>query len=238
MSNNAYNLRLQRTLFDNFFRAILQDENKRVIGNLTVIPNIPLNRSMVPEDAPQVPAVLLVIVDDADINKDNLIDFEERASYAILKRFSTEEIAFQQCFFYYPSPKYMGDCGTEEFPGAGFKLTRTLYDNYYGVYFVNNENTVVGDIKIVPVLPADRSMVPEDAPIVEPFLISVVNNVDGISKENIVSFEEDAGQALVNRFSNENVKFNHCHFYYPSPAFVFEQADAVGAVETAPETLN
>lgn len=236
MSNSAYNLRLQRTLFENFFRAILQDENKRVIGNLTVIPNIPLDRSMVPQDAPEVPAVLLVIVDDADINKDNLIDFEERASYAILKRFSTEEIAFQQCFFYYPSPKYMGDCGTEEFPGAGFKLTRTLYNNYYGVYFVNNENAVVGDIKIVPVLPADRSMVPEDAPIVEPFLISVVNNVEGISKENIVSFEEDAGQALVNRFSNDNVQFDHCHFYYPSPAFVFEQADAVEAA--APETLN
>ena len=63
--------------------------------------------SRVPEDAPSVPAYLLVIVDDADINKDNLIDFEERASYALLKRFSTEAISFQHCQFYYPSPAFI-----------------------------------------------------------------------------------------------------------------------------------
>ena len=49
----------------------------------------------------------MVIVKDADINKDNLIDFEERASYALLKRFSTEAIAFQHCQFYYPSPAFI-----------------------------------------------------------------------------------------------------------------------------------
>ena len=101
MSSGAYTLKLSRTLYNDTFRAQLLDENQQVIGHLRIVPGVPLDRSLVPEDAPSVPAYLLVIVDDADINKDNLIDFEERASYALLKRFSTEAISFQHCQFYY-----------------------------------------------------------------------------------------------------------------------------------------
>ena len=104
MSSGAYSLRLARTLYENVYHAMLYNENQQPIGDLEIIPNIPLDRSQVPEDAPEVPAYLLVIVKDADINKDNLIDFEERASYALLKRFSTEVINFQHCKFYHPSP--------------------------------------------------------------------------------------------------------------------------------------
>lgn len=107
MSSAAYSLRLARTLYDNVYHAMLYNENKQPIGDLEIIPCIPLDRSQVPEDAPEVAAYLLVIVKDADINKDNLIDFEERASYALLKRFSTEVVAFQHCKFYYPSPAFI-----------------------------------------------------------------------------------------------------------------------------------
>ena len=79
MSSGAYSLRLARTLYENVYHAMLYNENQQPIGDLEIIPNIPLDRSQVPEDAPEVPAYLLVIVKDADINKDNLIDFEERA---------------------------------------------------------------------------------------------------------------------------------------------------------------
>ena len=78
MSSGAYSLRLARTLYENVYHAMLYNENQQPIGDLEIIPNIPLDRSQVPEDAPEVPAYLLVIVKDADINKDNLIDFEER----------------------------------------------------------------------------------------------------------------------------------------------------------------
>ena len=107
MSSGAYQLRLVRTLYQNVYGCMLYNENQQPVGQLGIVPNIPLDRSQVPEDAPEVPAYLLVIVKDADINKDNLIDFEERASYALLKRFSTEEIAFQHCQFYYPSPAFI-----------------------------------------------------------------------------------------------------------------------------------
>ena len=87
MSSGAYTLKLSRTLYNDTFRAQLLDENQQVIGHLRIVPG--------------------VLVDDADINKDNLIDFEERASYALLKRFSTEAISFQHCQFYYPSPAFI-----------------------------------------------------------------------------------------------------------------------------------
>lgn len=107
MSSGAYSLRLARTLYDNVYHAMLYNENQQPIGDLEIIPTMPTDRSQVPEDAPEVPAYLLVIVKDADINKDNLIDFEERASYALLKRFSTEVVSFQHCKFYYPSPAFI-----------------------------------------------------------------------------------------------------------------------------------
>lgn len=107
MSNGAYQLRLMRTLYENVYGCMLYNENQQPIGKLEIVPSIPLDRSQVPKDAPVVPAYLLVIVQDADINKDNLIDFEERASYALLKRFSTEAISFQHCKFYYPSPAFI-----------------------------------------------------------------------------------------------------------------------------------
>ena len=74
MSSGAYTLKLSRTLYNDTFRAQLLDENQQVIGHLRIVPGVPLDRSLVPEDAPSVPAYLLVIVDDADINKDNQIN--------------------------------------------------------------------------------------------------------------------------------------------------------------------
>lgn len=107
MNSSAYSLRLVRTLYENVYRARLYNELKQPIGDLEIIPCIPLDRSQVPEDAPEVSAYLLVIVRDADINKNNLLEFEERTSYTLLKRFSTEVVTFQHCRFYYPSPAFI-----------------------------------------------------------------------------------------------------------------------------------
>ena len=107
MKQAAYTAKLSKTLYQNTYRCILSNENEEVIGTLRVVPGIPMDRSEVPENAPSVPPYLLVIVDDADINKDNLIDFEERTSYALLKRFSTEYYVPQHCQFYYPSPAFV-----------------------------------------------------------------------------------------------------------------------------------
>ena len=70
MSNGAYSLKLARTLYDNVYRCRLINDNQQPVADMRIVPSIPTDRSQVPEDAPVVPAFLLVIVDDADINKD------------------------------------------------------------------------------------------------------------------------------------------------------------------------
>ncbi|MBQ0107748.1 MAG: hypothetical protein KBS34_01220 [Phascolarctobacterium sp.] len=107
MTKAGYSLKLARTLYDNVYRCRLFNENNQPIGDLKIVPVIPTDRSMVPEDAPVVQAYLQAIVSDADINKDNLIDFEEKTSFALLKRFETEAVSFQYCEFYYPSPAFI-----------------------------------------------------------------------------------------------------------------------------------
>ena len=107
MKSNSYSVQLVRTLHDNMYRCRLLNENGEPIGDLKIVPVLPTPRDQVPADAPEVQAFLLVIVCDADINKDNLIDFEERTSLALLKRFATESISFQYCEFYYPSPAFI-----------------------------------------------------------------------------------------------------------------------------------
>ena len=105
--NTAYKVKLTKTLYANTYRCQLLNDNEEVLGHLRVLPGLPLERAQVPADAPILPFFLLVIVDDANIDKDNLIDFEERASYALLKRFSTETSSPQHCQFYYPSPAFV-----------------------------------------------------------------------------------------------------------------------------------
>ena len=105
--NTAYKVKLTKTLYANTYRCQLLNDNDEVLGHLRILPGLPLERAQVPENAPIVPFFLLVIVDDANIDKDNLIDFEERASYALLKRFSTETSSPQHCQFYYPSPAFV-----------------------------------------------------------------------------------------------------------------------------------
>lgn len=105
--NAAYKVKLTKTLYTNTYRCQILNDNEEVLGHLRVLPGIPLDRAQVPENAPSVPFYLLVLVDDANIDKDNLIDFEERTSYALLKRFSTETSSPQHCQFYYPSPAFV-----------------------------------------------------------------------------------------------------------------------------------
>ena len=53
-NNNAYNLQLAKTLFENTYAARVLNDNKDVIGKLRIVPCLPLDRSLLPADAPQV----------------------------------------------------------------------------------------------------------------------------------------------------------------------------------------
>ena len=100
-------MRITKTLYQNFFSVKLYNDNQQEKGRLRVTPALPLARILVPADAPVKPAYLVVIVEDAEIDKDNLLDFEEQTSLLLLKRFSTPEIVFGFCQFFYPSPAFI-----------------------------------------------------------------------------------------------------------------------------------
>lgn len=99
-------LRLARTLFNNFYRARIQDGNGEDVGQILIVPGLPLERSELPDNAPIGDPYLVVIVEDAKINKNSIIDFEEGVSRAVLARFTTETNSFNHCEFYYPSPAF------------------------------------------------------------------------------------------------------------------------------------
>ena len=49
------------------------------------------------------------------------------------------------------------------------------------------------------------------------------NQVFGRYLDNVVDFEEGVSRAVLGKFTTETTAFNHCEFYYPSPAFYFAQ---------------
>ncbi len=104
--SQSFNIRLARTLYNNYYRARLQGANGEEAGQLLIIPGLPLDRSQLPDYAPVANPFLLVIVEDANINKDNVVDFEENISRALLTKFKTETTVFSHCEFYYPSPAF------------------------------------------------------------------------------------------------------------------------------------
>ena len=85
-SYTVYNLRLARTLYNNFYRARLSDANGEDAGQILIVPGLPMDRSLVPPSAPEAKPYLLIIVEDANINKDNVVDFEEGVSRAVLDK--------------------------------------------------------------------------------------------------------------------------------------------------------
>ena len=100
-------LSVAKTLYHNTYRCTIKDEQDNIMGLLRIIPGLPLDRSEVPEDAPEVPPFLLVIVDDADITAESLLNFEENVSVNLLERFATETTRPKYCQFYYPSPAFV-----------------------------------------------------------------------------------------------------------------------------------
>lgn len=106
MQKSKLTLKVTKTLYHNTYRCMVQDEHGTVCAHLSIVPQFPLSREEVPENAPDVPPFLTVLVEDADIDQNNLIAFEENLSVALLDRFTTEHSAPHSCQFFYPSPAF------------------------------------------------------------------------------------------------------------------------------------
>ena len=76
-------------------------DKDKYIGTARVVVNVPLPPEALPENAPQVEAQLLVLVEDFDFGADKIINFETTLSDLLREKFRYE---IPHIFFYYPSP--------------------------------------------------------------------------------------------------------------------------------------
>lgn len=98
---------LARTLWFNTYRAKITNTADEYIATVRLVPTMPLERSEVPENAPVVDSYVLVLVEDAAVNDDQLVPFEEAVSNLLHKELAQLEFSPAMCHFFYPSPPHM-----------------------------------------------------------------------------------------------------------------------------------
>lgn len=97
-------VQLMQTLWENTYRAMITTENNEYLATLRLIVTVPQDRENVPEDAPEVPAQLFVLVEDSVMKVEDIIDFETEISAKLRKTFQE---SIPHVYFFYPSPKEM-----------------------------------------------------------------------------------------------------------------------------------
>lgn len=98
------NIRLQMmaTLWENTYRVIITGEKDEYVATVRAIVNIPLDPTMLPENAPTVDPQLLVLVEDFVFEAKDIIPFETSLAALLQERFKYQ---IPHVFFYYPSPE-------------------------------------------------------------------------------------------------------------------------------------
>ncbi len=100
-------LTLARTLWFNTYRAKVTNSADEPIATLRLVPALPLDRAEVPENAPVVKSYVLVLVEEAVVNDDQLVFFETAVSNLLHKELLQLEFTPAMCHFFYPSPPHM-----------------------------------------------------------------------------------------------------------------------------------
>lgn len=109
-------VRLAKTLWFNTYRAKVTDKNSDdYLATLRLVPTVPLDKSEVPENAPDVKSYILVLVEDAQIDDENLVAFESALADELQEELKKVKFQPESCQFFYPSPPHM--LGQEEEEG-------------------------------------------------------------------------------------------------------------------------
>lgn len=104
MDFDLFELHFSRTLWEGVYRAWVLDAEGMQVASLRVITCLPLDRSELPESAPEAAPVLLVTVDIAEIDPQEFMEWENSLALKILAKFSHQEPLPRECQFFYPSP--------------------------------------------------------------------------------------------------------------------------------------
>ena len=107
-------LKMAKTLWFNTYRGIFSDALGQYVAAVRIIPAIPLDRQEVPEDAPEARPYLTVLVEDATVPLDQLVEFETAATDVLLNTLAREPFKPEFVQFFYPNPSIESDEIDEE----------------------------------------------------------------------------------------------------------------------------
>ena len=97
-------LKVAKTLWFNIYRGAIHDATGEYVATLRIIPGMPLDRETVPADAPEARPYLIVIVEDATIDLNDLVHFESAVTDSLLQTLSRETFKPEFIQFFYPTP--------------------------------------------------------------------------------------------------------------------------------------
>lgn len=100
----AYTLKIAKTLWFNIYRGVISGAAGEYIATVRIIPGMPLDRQEVPEDAPEARPYLIVIVEDATIELNELVPFESAVTDSLLQALSRDTFRPEFIQFFYPTP--------------------------------------------------------------------------------------------------------------------------------------
>jgi hypothetical protein len=104
MENSTLRIQLARTLWHNAYRARVTGAGDDYMATLRLLPQLPLDRSEVPENAPDAKLYLIILVEDAPmLSEANLTDFEDGVSVAVMEELAKLSMYADSCQFVYPN---------------------------------------------------------------------------------------------------------------------------------------
>ena len=104
LNQDPYHIDLMRTLWENAYRGTVFDYKEQYVATIRLILSIPLDRSEVPENAPEVNPSVIVLIEDTILSPLEVVEFEQIMSKIITKKVSSEYFQPDRIMYFYPSP--------------------------------------------------------------------------------------------------------------------------------------
>ncbi|MEE3452071.1 hypothetical protein [Dialister sp.] len=101
---DLYRIDLMRTLWENTFRGTIFNYKERYVATVRLIFSIPLDRSEVPANAPEVNPAIIVLVEDTTLSPIEIVDFEQAMTPILAKRLANKYFQPDRIMYFYPSP--------------------------------------------------------------------------------------------------------------------------------------
>jgi|GEM_PF-215237 len=86
------------------YRGTIFNYKEQYVATVRLIFSIPLDRSEVPENAPEVNPVIIVLVEDTTLSPLEIVDFEQAMTPILAKRLASEYFQPDRIMYFYPSP--------------------------------------------------------------------------------------------------------------------------------------